>query len=74
MSSAKHFTEVLIGGKVYTLSGFEGEEYLQKVSSYLNHKIKLENAEKELAKMKEENNDLQMQIVKLETEMKNRRK
>ena len=36
--------------------------------------IKLENAEKELAKMKEENNDLQMQIVKLETEMKNRRK
>ena len=33
MSSAKHFTEVLIGGKVYTLSGFEGEEYLQKVSS-----------------------------------------
>ena len=125
MSSAKHFTEVLIGGKVYTLSGFEGEEYLQKVSSYLNHKItectnsegyrkqsadtrnvllalniaddyfkakkqgdslesdielkdkemydlkhelisaqiKLENAEKELAKMKEENNDLQMQPV-----------
>ena len=39
MSSAKHYTEVLIGGKVYTLSGFEGEEYLQKVSSYLNHKI-----------------------------------
>ena len=34
----------------------------------------LENAEKELAKMKEENNNLQMQIVKLETEMKNRRK
>ena len=144
MSSAKHFTEVLIGGKVYTLSGFEGEEYLQKVSSeylqkvssYLNHKItecansegyrkqsadtrnvllalniaddyfkakkqgdslendielkdkemydlkhelisaqiKLENAEKELAKIKDENNDLQMQIVKLETEMKNRRR
>ena len=28
MSSAKHFTEVLIGGKVYTLSGFEGRKYL----------------------------------------------
>ena len=39
MSSGKHYTEVLIGGKVYTLSGFEGEEYFQKVSSYLNHKI-----------------------------------
>ena len=151
MSSAKHFTEVLIGGKVYTLSGFEGEEYLQKVSSYLNHKITecansegyrkqsadtrnvllalniaddyfkakkqgdslesdIELKDKEmydlkhelisaqiivlffhlrqlflrvfqfdlrgdqLAKMKEENNDLQMQIVKLETEMKNRRR
>lgn len=128
MSSAKHFTEVLIGGKVYTLSGFEGEEYLQKVSSYLNHKItectnsegyrkqsadtrnvllalniaddyfkakkqgdslesdielkdkemydlkhelisaqiKLENAEKELAKMKEENNNaVNWQLIKV---------
>lgn len=136
MSLSKHYTEVLIGGKVYTLSGFEGEEYLQKVSSYLNHKIsecaesegyrkqnadtrnillalniaddffkakkqsdslesdielkdkemydlkhelisaqiKLENTERELAKLKEDNNDLQMQIVKLETEMKNRRR
>ncbi len=136
MSSAKHTTEVLIGGKVYTLSGYEGEEYFQKISSYLNRKItecsnsegyrkqnadtrnvllalniaddyykakkqcdlfendielkdkemydlkhelisvqiKLENAEKELSKMKDENNDLQMQIVKLETEMKNHRK
>lgn len=136
MASSKNYTEVLIGGKVFTLSGFESEEYLQKVSTYLNHKIeecsssdgyrkqssetrsillalniaddyfkakkqggtlesdietkdkemydlkhelisaqiKLENAEKELAKMKEENNDLQMQIVKLETEMKNRRR
>ena len=136
MASSRNNTEVLIGGKVFTLSGFESEEYLQKISSYLNHKIeecantegykkqsaetrsillalniaddyfkakklattseadvevkdkemydlkhelisaqiKLENAEKELAKMKEENNDLLMQIVKLETEMKNRRR
>ena len=134
--SSKNTTEVIIGGKVFTLGGYESEEYLQKVSTYLNHKIdecsssegyrkqsaetrsvllalniaddyfkarkqggtlesdieakdkemydlkhelisaqiKLENAEKELAKMKEENNDLQMQIVKLETEMKNRRR
>ena len=131
MSAAKHFTEVLIGGKVYTLSGFEGEEYLQKVSSYLNHKItectnsegyrkqsadtrnvllalnnaddyfkakkqgdslesdielkdkemydlkhelisvqiKLENADKALDKLKEENKELQMKIVQLETEI-----
>ena len=34
MASSKNFTEVLIGGKVFTLSGFESEEYLQKVSTY----------------------------------------
>lgn len=39
MSVQKNYTEVLIGGKVFTLSGFESEEYLQKVSTYLNHKI-----------------------------------
>ncbi len=32
-------TEVVIGGKVYTLSGYESEEYLQKVASYLNARI-----------------------------------
>ena len=134
--AVKNTTQVLIGGKIVTLSGYESEEYLQKVANYMNNKltelgqlpgynrqaletrhtllslniaddyfkakkqgdslendielkdkemydlkhelisaqIKLENAEKELAKMKEENNDLQMQIVKLETEMKNRRR
>ena len=39
MASSKNFTEVLIGGKVFTLSGFESEEYLQKVSTYINHKL-----------------------------------
>lgn len=136
MSSSKNYTEVLIGGKVFTLSGFESEAYLQKVSTYLNHKItectnsegyrkqsaenrsillalniaddyfkakkqgstlesdielkdkemydlkhelislqiKHENAEKALEKLKIENNELQMKIVKLETEMKNGKK
>lgn len=31
--------EVIIGGKVLTLSGNESEEYLQKVASYINNKI-----------------------------------
>lgn len=39
MESSKTYTEVLIGGKVFKLSGFESEEYLQKVSTYLNHKM-----------------------------------
>lgn len=37
--TAKTDTEVLIGGKVYTLSGYESEEYLQKVALYISNKI-----------------------------------
>ncbi|WP_026519015.1 cell division protein ZapA [Butyrivibrio sp. FCS006] len=39
MMASKTDTEVLIGGKVFTLSGYESEEYLQKVASYINNKI-----------------------------------
>ena len=136
MASSKNCTEVLIGGKVFTLSGFESEEYLQRVSTYLNHKItectnmdsyrrqtaetrstllalniaddyfkakrqgaaleqdveqkdkemydlkhelistqiKCEGLEQELEKIKEENQKLQMQLVKMEVELKNRRR
>ena len=35
----KTSAEVIIGGKVYTLSGYEGEEYLQKVATYINNKL-----------------------------------
>ena len=44
--SSKTDTEVIIGGKVFTLSGYESEEYLQKVASYINNKVndsKLDN-------------------------------
>lgn len=37
--STKNTTEVLIAGKIFTLSGYESEEYLQRVASYINHKI-----------------------------------
>jgi len=37
--SAKTDTEVIIGGKVFTLSGYESEEYLQRVASYINNKL-----------------------------------
>lgn len=37
--SLKTSADVLIGGKVYTLSGYESEEYLQKVASYINSKL-----------------------------------
>jgi len=37
--NSKTDTEVIIGGKVFTLSGYESEEYLQKVASYINNKM-----------------------------------
>lgn len=37
--SSKNYTEVILGGKVFTLSGYESEEYLQKVASYINNKM-----------------------------------
>lgn len=43
--AVKTDTEVIIAGKVFTLSGYESEEYLQKVASYLNNKIAEYNKE-----------------------------
>lgn len=37
--SSKNKTQVIIAGKIYTLSGYESEEYLQRVATYLNGKI-----------------------------------
>ncbi|MCR5024325.1 MAG: cell division protein ZapA [Lachnospiraceae bacterium] len=37
--AVKHDTEVIIGGKVFTLSGYESEEYLQRIAAYINGKI-----------------------------------
>ncbi|MCD7715125.1 MAG: cell division protein ZapA [Lachnospiraceae bacterium] len=37
--AAKNSTQVIISGKIYTLSGYESEEYLQRVAAYLNSKI-----------------------------------
>lgn len=37
--SFKTSAQVVIGGKVYTLSGYEEEDYLQKVAAYINNKL-----------------------------------
>lgn len=37
--SVKTETEVVIGGKSYTLSGTESAEYLQRVAIYINNKL-----------------------------------
>lgn len=37
--AGKNDTEVIIGGRVLRLSGYESEEYLQKVAAYINSKL-----------------------------------
>ena len=37
--SSKNTAEVILGGTVIKLGGYESEEYLQKVASYINNKI-----------------------------------
>ena len=37
--ASKNTAQVLIGGKIVTLSGYESEEYMQRVASYMNNKI-----------------------------------
>lgn len=37
--SPKNNTKVLINGNVYTLSGDESEEYIQRVALYINNKM-----------------------------------
>ena len=37
--AAKTDAEVIIGGKMLRLSGYESEEYLQKVAQYINSKL-----------------------------------
>lgn len=54
--SVKTETEVMIGGKVFTLRGSESEEYLQRVAIYLNNKLaeynKLESFRKQSVEYK----------------------
>lgn len=43
--ASKNNTDVVISGKVFTVSGYESEEYLQKVASYINGKMSEYNRE-----------------------------
>lgn len=39
MMESKSTVDVIIGGKVYTLSGYEEEVYLQKIAAYINGRV-----------------------------------
>ena len=62
MMSSKIDTEVIIGGKVFTLSGYESEEYLQKVASYINNKI---NEYNKIDSFKRQSSDTQSVLLQL---------
>ena len=122
MAATKTSAEVIIDGKVYTLSGYESEEYLQRIASYLNAKMsefsnlqgytklnsdyksvlmqiniaddyfraqksadelrikhelistqmKLDNNERTLKALRDENDENAKKIIRLETELKTR--
>ncbi len=60
--SAKTDTEVIIAGKVLTLSGYESEEYLQKVAAYINNKF---NEYNKLDGFKRQSADTQNMLLQL---------
>ena len=60
--SAKTDTEVIIGGKVLTVSGNESAEYLQKVASYINNKV---NEYTKIDSFKRQSADKQNMLIQL---------
>ena len=60
--ASKTDVQVLLGGKVYTLSGYESEEYLQKIALYINNKMSELN---ELPVYKRMGSDMQKTLLEL---------
>lgn len=60
--SAKTDTEVIIGGKVLTVSGNESAEYLQKVATYINNKL---NEYSKMDSFKRQSLDKQNMLIQL---------
>ncbi len=54
MSQSKIDIPVVINGKVYTLSGYEGEDYLQNIATYRNNKISECKASEDYRRMNSE--------------------
>lgn len=60
--SAKTDTEVIIAGKVLTVSGNESVEYLQKVAAYINNKV---NEYAKMDSFKRQSTDTQNMLIQL---------
>lgn len=55
-------TEVMIGGKVYTLSGSQDAEYLQKVAEYLNGKLDEVSADENYKRLPPDTRNVLLQL------------
>ncbi len=62
MEVKKNYTEVLIDGKVYTMGGNEDTGYLQKIASYVNHKLKELRSQAGFSKLEEDYQQLMLEI------------
>ena len=60
--ASKKSTEVLIGGKVYTLSGYEEEEYLTQIAAYINSKLAEINEREDFKKL---SSDMKSTLVEI---------
>ncbi|MDE7205224.1 MAG: cell division protein ZapA [Lachnospiraceae bacterium] len=60
--AAKTDTEVIIGGKVLTVSGNESAEYLQRVAAYINNKV---NEYAKMDSFKRQSVDKQNMLIQL---------
>lgn len=60
--ASKTDTEVMIGGKVYTLSGTQDEEYLQKVAGYLNGKLDEVSADENYKRLPPDTRNILLQL------------
>lgn len=60
--SAKNRTEVVINGQIFVISGYESEEYIQKVGYYLNSKL---TEIQKLDSYKRQSNDMKSIMVQL---------
>jgi cell division protein ZapA len=70
--NGKSNTQVLIGGKIFTMSGNENEEYLQKIAAYLNRKIAEIDQEAIGRRMSADTKELMIQINIADDLMKER--
>ena len=61
----KHYAQVLIDGKIYTLGGAEEAQYLQKVASYINDKTAQLKAKDGFSKQSQEYQSVMIQQMRL---------